>query len=169
MELFNHFGTKEKVASIESSVKRTLFFDYGTISFQNNFWLLKIHLYTTTGQDFYVVTRPITLKAIDGLIFVADSQQSAYDRNLISWQELETYFGKELDRIPKLIAFNKQDLPDKFASQTFLNKIGYNNYSNISSTNTIAINGEGILDSFETILSLTFKDLYKSELISSFL
>ncbi|MFX0060531.1 MAG: ATP/GTP-binding protein [Candidatus Heimdallarchaeota archaeon] len=165
--LFNHFGKKEKVKSIESTVNRTLFFDYGTISFQNEKWKLKLHIYSTTGQDFYIVTRPITLRAVDGLIFVADSQRSAYERNLISWNELDTYFDYSLKILPKIIAFNKQDLPDKFSHISFLEKIDYKKYENIDIEFTIALNGEGILSSFENILRLIFKDLYKSKLISS--
>ena len=165
--LFNHFGKKEKVKSIESTVNRTLFFDYGTISFQNEKWKLKLHIYSTTGQDFYIVTRPITLRAVDGLIFVADSQRSAYERNIISWNELDTYFEDSLIHLPKIIAFNKQDLPDKFNHAAFLEKIDYNKYENIDIEFTIALNGEGILASFENILRLIFKDLYKSKLISS--
>ncbi len=165
--LFNHFGKKDKVKSIESTVNRTLFFDYGTISFQNEKWKLKLHIYSTTGQDFYIVTRPITLKAVDGIIFVADSQISAYERNLISWNELDTYFDNALKILPKIIAFNKQDLPDKFSHATFLETIDYNKYDNVDIGFTIALNGEGILSSFENILRLIFKDLYKSKLISS--
>ena len=165
--LFNHFGKKDNVKSIESTVNRTLFFDYGTISFQNEKWKLKLHIYSTTGQDFYIVTRPITLRAVDGLIFVADSQRSAYERNLISWNELDTYFENSLKNLPKIIAFNKQDLPDKFSHATFLEKIDYNKYENIDIEFTIALNGEGILSSFENILRLIFKDLYKSKLIAS--
>ena len=71
--LFSLFGKGEDIYSIESTVNRTLFFDYGTVTFQNKEWSLKIHIYTTTGQDFYFVTRPITLRAVDGIIFVIDS------------------------------------------------------------------------------------------------
>jgi len=73
--LFSEFGKGEALQSIESTVERTLFFDYGTVSFQNEDWKLKIHIYTTTGQDFYLITRPITLRAVDGVIFVVDSQE----------------------------------------------------------------------------------------------
>lgn len=166
--LFNHFGKKSKVNSIESTVGRTLFFDYGTISFYNQEWTIRIHIYSTTGQDFYIITRPITLQAVDGIIFVLDSQRNAFDRNLTSWKELRTYFGDPLITLPKVIAFNKQDLPDKFNSNIFLHKIDYYKFSNIAVKKTIAINGEGILDSFEEILSLIFKDMYKSQLISVF-
>ncbi len=164
--LFNHFGKKDRVLSIDSSIRRTLFFDYGTIDFENQQWHLKIHLYSTTGQDFYIITRPITLQGIDGIIFVADSQQSVYNRNLTSWNELCGYFEDVIITLPKVIAFNKQDLPDKFSPPEFLENINYFRFKNIDFKNTTAVNGEGILDCFEEILSLVFKNLYKNQIVS---
>lgn len=164
--LFNHFGKKKEVTSVESTVGRTLFFDYGLINFQNDKWKLKIHVYSTTGQDFYIVTRPITLKAVDGIIFVADSQKNAYERNVISWSELKSYFGDTLIKMPKVVALNKQDLPEKFITASFLKKINFDILSPYSKvTKTIALNGEGILESFEKILGLIFKELYGSQMI----
>jgi signal recognition particle receptor subunit beta len=164
--LFNHFGRKNEVNSIESTIGRTLFLDYGVINFQNDNWKLKIHVYSTTGQDFYIVTRPITLRAVDGLIFVADSQKKVYERNVISWNELKSYFGDNLIKMPKVIAMNKADLPEKFNTALFLRAINFDQLSPYSKvTKTIALNGEGILESFEKILSLVFKELYGSQLI----
>ena len=165
--LFNHFGKADEVISIENSVKRTLFFDYGTIIFQNDQWKLKIHLYSTTGQDFYIVTRPTTLRGIDGVIFVIDSQNDAYERNIISWNELNSYFEDIIEEIPMLFCFNKQDLPDKFESMRFMKEINYNELNNVAAEYTIALNGEGILSSFENVLRLIFQDLTKSELLAS--
>ena len=164
--LFNHFGKKEDILSIESSVKRTLFFDYGTISFKNQQWMLKLHIYSTTGQDFYLITRPITLQAVDGIIFVVDSHRGAYYRNLTSWNELCSYFNDSIVDLPKIIAFNKQDLPSKFSQAEFLNNINFFKYKNIECKNTIALNGEGILNSFEIIVSLIFNTVYKEQLVS---
>lgn len=166
--LFNHFGKKGEILSVESTVNRTLFFDYGTISFQKSDWQLKMHIYTTTGQDFYIVTRPVTLRAIDGIIFVADSQQNALIRNYVSWNELNSYFGDRLIDLPKVLCFNKQDLPDKFVTATFLKKIHYHRYRNIDCRETIALNGEGILDSFEDVVSLIFKEDYRNLLVEAF-
>ncbi|MHA2038207.1 MAG: GTP-binding protein [Promethearchaeota archaeon] len=165
--LFSHFGKEEKILSIESTVDRTLFFDYGVISFQNQDWILKISIYTTTGQNFYLITRPITLRAVDGIIFVADSQKIVYERNLISWNELKTYFHDSLQDIPVIVAFNKQDLPEKFVPTYFLNEINFHNYKNINTRYTIAINGEGILECFEDILQLVLKKYYDHKLISA--
>ena len=164
--LFKHFGKEDRVLSIESSIRRTLFFDYGTINFQNKQWLLKLHIYSTTGQDFYIVTRPITLRAIDGIIFVADSQNSAYYRNLTSWNELCNYFEGGFEKIPKILAFNKQDLDDKFNPSEFLENINSFKYKNLKTKNTAALYGEGVLQSFEELLELVLKKIYKTQMIS---
>ncbi|MFX1489972.1 MAG: ATP/GTP-binding protein [Promethearchaeota archaeon] len=165
--LFSHFGKDDRILSIESTVNRTLFFDYGVVSFQNQDWILKISVYTTTGQNFYLITRPVTLRAVDGIIFVVDSQQKVYERNLLSWNELISYFSESLEHLPIIIAFNKQDLPDKFSSTKFLKEIDFPKYKNIDSRYTIAISGEGVLDCFEDILRLILKKYYDHKLISA--
>lgn len=164
--LFHHFNKYDKMLSIENTLNRTLFFDYGTIIFENDLWMLKIHIYTTTGQDFYSVTRPTTLKGIDGIIFVADSQKIAYDRNVISWNELSFYFEKKIEDLPIIINFNKQDLNQKFNSMVFMNEIGHEKLNNLDVEYTIALNGEGILESFEKLLKLIFQDFTNSQLLS---
>jgi len=166
--LFNHFGKKENVKSIESSIGRTLYFDFGTISFQNDKWALKIYLYTTTGQDFYLVTRPTVLRAVDGIIFVVDSQKEAHHRNLNSWKELLSYFDIEsFNNIAKIITFNKQDLPEKFDSKQFLKEIDYGRFNNIDWKYTIAISSEGILDTFEENLKMILENLYRRNLVTN--
>ena len=165
--LFSEFGKEEEVCSIESTIERTLFFDYGTVTFQNQEWKLKIHIYTTTGQDFYFVTRPITLRAVDGVIFVIDSHEDVYDRNLISWNELIAYFKESIDNLPIIIAFNKQDLEYKFNSIDFLKEIRYQKYKKIDTRFTSAIKGEGIIECFEDILKQILKKYYDYKLISA--
>ena len=163
--LFSHLGKGEDLYSIESTVNRTLFFDYGTVTFQNEEWQLKIHIYTTTGQDFYIITRPITLRAVDGIIFVLDSHKEVYNRNLASWKELFTYFQESIEDIPIILAFNKQDLLEKFNPTEFLREIEYHKYKNVDSRYTAAINGNGILECFEDILRLILGKYYKYKLL----
>ncbi len=165
--LFSHFGKGEALHSIESTVERTLFFDYGTVTFQNEEWKLKLHIYTTTGQDFYFVTRPVTLRAVDGIIMVLDSQEDVYERNLASWQELISYFRESLREMPIIIAFNKQDLKNKFNPRDFLNEIQFEKYKNVEKRLTIAISGEGVLDCFEDVLRLILGKYYKNKLVSA--
>ena len=74
LSLFSHFGKEEAVASIENTVLRTLFFDYGTLSFQTRDWIAKIHVYATTGQDYYAnfenIWGPNTIHAEDSVRIV---------------------------------------------------------------------------------------------------
>ncbi|MFX1500028.1 MAG: ATP/GTP-binding protein [Promethearchaeota archaeon] len=165
--LFSQFGKEEQLCSIESTVERTLFFDYGTVTFQNQEWKLKIHIYTTTGQDFYFVTRAITLRAVDGVIFVIDSDEEVYERNLISWNELISYFKESINSLPIIIAFNKQDLEYKFNSVDFLKEIRYQKYKNIDTRYTSALKGEGILESFEDILGQILNKYYENKLATT--
>jgi signal recognition particle receptor subunit beta len=104
---------------------------------------------------------------VDGIIFVVDSQISAFDRNLISWNELKTYFDDNFKNLPLVIAFNKQDLPKKFRSEIFLKKINYKTYRNKEIKYTIAVNGENILSSFEDILRLIFINIIKNSEVFS--
>ncbi|GAG76664.1 unnamed protein product, partial [marine sediment metagenome] len=73
--LFKHFGKTDKITSIESTVGRTLFFDFGVLEFKGAEWDLNFQIYSATGQDFYASTRPSTLIGVDGIIFVVDSFQ----------------------------------------------------------------------------------------------
>ncbi|MFX0040953.1 MAG: Rab family GTPase, partial [Candidatus Heimdallarchaeota archaeon] len=105
--------------------------------------------------------------AVDGVIFVIDSQEEVFDRNLVSWQELVSYFNESIDDLPIIIAFNKQDLEDKFNPIEFLNIIRYPNYKNIDTRYTSAIKREGILKCFEDILRLILRKYYNHKLNST--
>ncbi|MHA1291542.1 MAG: hypothetical protein ACTSQJ_02610 [Promethearchaeota archaeon] len=60
--------------------------------------------------------------------------------------------------MPIVIVFNKQDLPNKFNSISFLQEIEYRKHGKIDTRYSIALNGEGVLSSFEDILRLIFLD-----------
>ncbi|MFX1588529.1 MAG: ATP/GTP-binding protein [Promethearchaeota archaeon] len=159
--LFSYFNKQDKLDSIDSSVGRTLFFDFGVLHFKGTEWSLKFLIYSATGQDFYASTRPATLNGVDGLIFVVDSRLEYIDHNLRSWNELKTLFGNEIYNIPIVISLNKFDLKEvQLRNYTpFLSKINLVAYDNISIKRTVAINGYGILDSFNCLISSIFPNL----------
>lgn len=159
--LFSYFGKLKELDSIESTVGRTLFFDFGVLEFRGSQWGLKFLLYTATGQDFYASTRPATLNGVDGIIFVADSQFEYLEYNLRSWKELKTLFGLEIYNLPLVIALNKCDIEyDKRLEKTkFMEYIEFEKYKFLSIINTIAINGKGIMDSFKEIIGFLFPQL----------
>lgn len=159
--LFSCFKKEKSLNSIESTVGRTLFFDFGVLQFKGAEWNLKFLIYSATGQDFYASTRPATLNGVDGIIFVADSQKECLNHNLRSWNELKTLFGNEIYKIPIVISLNKYDLTkiNKLQENNFISNIDYAKFKQLSLTKTAAIKGDGILDSFSQLIKFIFPQL----------
>jgi GTPase SAR1 family protein len=159
--LFSCFNKQNTVDSIDSTVGRTLLFDFGVLQFRGTNWDLKFLIYSATGQDFYASTRPATLNGVDGIIFVVDSQKEYLEHNLRSWNELRALFGVEFYNIPIIISLNKYDLSEIKKLQGFelLNFIEHNKFKNISLTKTSAISGKGVLDSFSQLVKFIFPQL----------
>src|SRR2546423_6426740 len=107
---------KGKMISMSTETDRTLFFDFmpmelGTIAGQK----VRVQLYTVPGQVFYDVTRKLVLRGADGVVFVADSQNTMRDSNVDSLENLKT--NLRLNRLdPEKVAivyqYNKRDLPN---------------------------------------------------------
>lgn len=159
--LFSYFKKDNNLESIESSVGRTLFFDFGVLHFQGSNWGLKFLIYSATGQDFYASTRPATLNGVDGIIFVVDSRLDYLKYNLRSWNELISLFGDEVYNIPIVISLNKYDLDgsSKLKENDFLNYIHYEMFKYVSIDKTVAINGKGVLNSFKTVIGFIIPEL----------
>ncbi|MFW9772590.1 MAG: ATP/GTP-binding protein [Candidatus Heimdallarchaeota archaeon] len=159
--LFSCFNKENSLKSIDSTVGRTLFFDFGVLQFKGSQWDLKFLIYSATGQDFYASTRPATLNGVDGIIFVVDSQKEYLSHNLRSWAELKSLFGLELYNIPIVISLNKYDLItiNKLQETDFMASINFAKFKNLSLTKTAAISGEGVLDSFSQLVKFIFPQL----------
>jgi len=159
--LFSYFNKGEKLKSIDSSVGRTLFFDFGVLNFKGADWSLKFLIYSATGQDFYASTRPATLNGVDGLIFVVDSRATYIQHNLRSWNELRSMFGDQIYEIPIVISFNKSDLVEilNVGNNQFLQLIDFSRFRYISINKTIALRGQGILDAFNKLITFIFPQL----------
>jgi signal recognition particle receptor subunit beta len=115
--IYDKTGTaaKGKLISLATESERTLFFDFlpielGTIrGFRTRF-----HLYTVPGQVFYDASRKLILKGVDGVVFVADSQEARMDANLESLRNLKENLrehGVVFDKVPYVLQVNKRDLP----------------------------------------------------------
>ncbi len=107
---------KGKMISMSTETDRTLFFDFmpmelGTIAGQK----VRVQLYTVPGQVFYDATRKLVLRGADGVVFVADSQDSMRESNLQSLENLRTNLRinrLDPDRVPIVFQYNKRDLPN---------------------------------------------------------
>ncbi len=107
---------KGKMISMSTETDRTLFFDFmpmelGTIGGQK----VRVQLYTVPGQVFYDATRKLVLRGADGVVFVADSQDTVRDSNLDSLENLKTNLRinrLDPDKIALVFQYNKRDLPN---------------------------------------------------------
>lgn len=107
---------KSKMISLATETDRTLFFDFlpldlGTVrGFRTRF-----HLYTVPGQVFYDASRKLILRGVDGVVFVADSQEERLDANVEALDNLHENLkehGYEFKKIPYVLQLNKRDLPN---------------------------------------------------------
>lgn len=106
---------KGKMISMSTETDRTLFFDFmpmelGTIAGQK----VRCQLYTVPGQVFYDATRKLVLRGSDGVVFVADSQNSMRGSNVESLENLKTNLRLnriDPDKIALVLQYNKRDLP----------------------------------------------------------
>ncbi len=105
-----------KMLSLATETDRTLFFDFlplelGTVrGFKTRF-----HLYTVPGQVFYDASRKLILRGVDGVVFVADSQEERMDANEEALDNLQTNMkdhGYDFATIPYVLQLNKRDLPN---------------------------------------------------------
>jgi mutual gliding-motility protein MglA len=105
---------KGKLISLATETERTLFFDFLPIDFgQIRGFHARFHLYTVPGQVFYDSSRKLILKGVDGVVFVADSQEDRIDANLDSISNLADNLkeqGLDLGKIPYVLQLNKRDL-----------------------------------------------------------
>ena len=159
--LFSFFNREDTLNSIDSTVGRTLLFDFGVLQFEGAEWSLKFLIYSATGQDFYASTRPATLNGVDGIIFVVDSRAQCLQHNIRSWNELKTMFREDFYNLPLVISLNKSDFEEtqRIIDHEFLKWINLNLFKYLSVNKTVAIEGKGILDSFNRVITFIFPQL----------
>ncbi len=148
--LFSSLNFADRLTSIENTVGRTMFCDFGTIPFSlGDSWTINAHIWSATGQDFYRSTREVVLVGSDGIVFVADSQRDLLDENLASWKELTTLLDEENSAIPIVVCLNKQDLPDSIDETTLRSHLRLPD--SIPVLESIATTGEKIMEAFQIL------------------
>src|SRR5512136_3270776 len=104
-----------KMISLATETERTLFFDFLPIDLgQIRNYSTRFHLYTVPGQVFYDASRKLILRGVDGVVFVADSQEERLDANLEALDNLQENLkehGYDFKKIPYVLQLNKRDLP----------------------------------------------------------
>jgi signal recognition particle receptor subunit beta len=106
--------SRGEMLSLETETDRTLFFDLlpldvGVIGGMK----VRLQLYTVPGQVFYNTTRRLVLKGVDGIVFVADSQEAAFDANRESLANLDANLAEQdlsRETVPIVFQYNKRDI-----------------------------------------------------------
>src|SRR5687768_1957812 len=154
-------GSRGEMVSLETETDRTLFFDLLPIDVGViGGFKTRLQLYTIPGQVFYNTTRKLVLKGVDGLVFVADSQQAMFEANLDSFKNLRenlAEIGLSLDDIPLVLQLNKRDLPNTSPVESMIAALDPDKkYESIES---VAATGVGVFETLKLISKLTLRTL----------
>ena len=151
---------KGKMISMSTETDRTLFFDFmpmelGTIGGQK----VRVQLYTVPGQVFYDATRKLVLRGADGVVFVADSQNSMRESNLQSLENLRTNLRLnriDPDKVALVFQYNKRDLPNVDAVEEMS---GYLHPADTPVVEASAITGSGVTATLRAAVSRILENL----------
>jgi len=156
-------NNKGELISLATETDRTLFFDFlpldlGTIGSLK----VRFHLYTVPGQVFYNASRKLILKGIDGVIFVADSQEARLDANLESIENLDRNLkeqGFDLMKIPYVLQLNKRDLPTALPLEELVKELRVKGERYFEA---VAPKGEGVYETLKACSKMVLQELRKN-------
>jgi signal recognition particle receptor subunit beta len=165
--IYNKFEKriKGKLASIDTNGDNALFYDslpleIGMVKGYN----IKVQLYTVPGQVKYNATKKLVLKAVDGIVFVADSMVLRQELNIASLQELKenlAILGKDILQTPLVFQYNKRDLAEQnipLLSYNTLEK-DLNNQLLAPSFEASTVTGFNVVETVKKAISLTVNSI----------
>ncbi|MBW2640890.1 MAG: GTPase domain-containing protein [Deltaproteobacteria bacterium] len=161
--IYNKFEKriKGKLASIDTNGDNALFYDSLPLEIgMVKGYKIKVQLYTVPGQVKYNATKKLVLKAVDGIVFVADSMVLRQELNIASLQELKenlAILGKDILQTPLVFQYNKRDLSEQnipLLSYNTLEK-DLNNQLLAPSFEASTITGFNVVETVKKAISLT--------------
>jgi signal recognition particle receptor subunit beta len=154
---------KGKMISLATETERTLFFDFLPLSLgEIRGFKTRFHLYTVPGQVFYDASRKLILKGVDGVVFVADSQEERFEANIESLENLRSNLreqGYDFDKIPVVLQYNKRDLPNAVALEELRSSL--NPTGKIPDFEAAAQSGKGVFETLKALARLVLQELKK--------
>ena len=153
---------KGKLISLATETDRTLFFDFLPLDLgQVRGFKTRFHLYTVPGQVFYDASRKLILKGVDGVVFIADSQDARMEANMESLQNLDKNLkeqGYDLKTVPYVLQMNKRDLPTAIPAEDMYHQL---NIKGEPTFEAVAMNGTGVFDTLKAVAKLVLTELKK--------
>ena len=151
---------KGKMISLATETERTLFFDFLPLDLGNvRGFKTRIHLYTVPGQVFYDASRKLILRGVDGIVFVADSQEQRMDANVEALDNLMSNLkehGYDFNQIPYVLQLNKRDLPDILSVDALNKELRKKNEAVIEA---VAFQGTGVFETLKEIAKQVLTEL----------
>jgi signal recognition particle receptor subunit beta len=153
---------KGKMISLATETDRTLFFDFlpldlGTVrGFKTRF-----HLYTVPGQVFYDASRKLILRGVDGVVFVADSQEERMDANIEALENLHENLqehGYDFTKIPYVLQLNKRDLPSAMSIEDLKKELVKKGEPVFEA---VAFQGTGVFETLKDVAKQVLTELKK--------
>ena len=149
-------GNCGEFMTFETKGDRTLFFDLLPMVVKSESgYKLKVKLFTVPGQVAHDATRKAVLSRTDGVVFVADSQNSQAMSNFESFDNLEKNSGRvglDFDNLPLVIQFNKRDLNGIISEDEINDRWGP---TGLPLTFSAALHGKGVKETFKMVLTET--------------
>ena len=154
---------KGKMISLATETERTLFFDFLPLDLGSvRGFKTRIHLYTVPGQVFYDASRKLILRGVDGIVFVADSQEARMDANIEALDNLDSNLkehGYDFKKIPYVLQLNKRDLPNILTVEELQKQLTVKGEPALES---VAVTGQGVFDTLKEVAKLVLADLKKN-------
>lgn len=151
-----------KMISLATETERTLFFDFLPLALGDiRGFKTRFHLYTVPGQVFYDASRKLILKGVDGVVFVADSQEERLDANIESLENLKDNLeeqGYDLEKLPFVIQYNKRDLPNQSPLEELQELL---NPDQVPEFEACALTGEGVFETLKAVAKQILIELKK--------
>lgn len=151
---------KGKMISLATETERTLFFDFLPLSLgEIRGFKTRFHLYTVPGQVFYDASRRLILKGVDGVVFVADSQEARFEANIESLENLRTNLadqGYNLDKLPYIVQYNKRDMPEVMSVEDLRKEL---NPTGVPDFAAVATQGEGVFETLKAVAKQVLTEL----------
>ncbi|HSE40570.1 MAG TPA: GTPase domain-containing protein, partial [Acidobacteriota bacterium] len=154
---------KGKLISLATETDRTLFFDFLPLDLGSvKGFKVRFHLYTVPGQVFYDASRKLILKGVDGVIFVADSQNERMEANEESVYNLKINLkdqGYDLKLIPYVLQLNKRDLPNVAPIEEMIQKLRQKDEPVFEA---VASKGIGVFETLKAVARQALNDLRRT-------
>ena len=152
--------SRGKLISLAAGNDRTLFFDFLPLdSGEINGFKIRLHLYSVPGQAMYSDSRRLILQGVDGIVFVADSQESRMDANIASLRDLkENLRSQRRKGVSLILQCNKRDLHDAIPVSEIVRELGL---SRVPCLEAIASDGKGVFETLRRVSRMVIGRLHR--------